>query len=602
MLDGFFDTLGPLLYHADQSGPFLQALDRELRWCMPPVPPVDTSDTVVLMQQFSQLRLEVDEQRRRDGATSDGLKPGRRSSQSKTCVNKLRICDSIAPDLASQGSEKRFWPISPQEVWEDALAGLREGKKWKPCVDISIIAECDIDGTPCRLNIKQVQRTNFEAKSVFGHLEAVDRDARDANEYMLNLARRACTEFVEELGSYSPDGVSPIEVRDGVCHLHGHPVFASVYHTLTPPGAEGDRVYMTFSVDVGRMPVSEVMDRFCSGVPRDAGFESVGRKLSCEPIHKWGTKEAEDELNDRTLWLGALNESEGSLVWPLVRFCTKPYCYPPDIVAARVRSFRDFNYCSRDGVFAAPAAPPLPSASANGCEPEGSSPTPPRATERGIEGDRRAQGCAGSSHASDRSSSAPSSSGGSPLPSRRVGESSSSSSSTSSLRSSSLVRPHSVAQGTGRGGGSVPSSPRGRTRHSYRLPVAQPGSAPTPRQPSHASDGIHGNWRDRSSSAPPSSGGSPLPSRRVGESSSSSSSTSSLGSSSLMRHSHSLAQGTGRGGGSSPSSPSGRNRRGEGLDPPLLQGGGSPLAGRVPQQRRPPTNPDKPGGKPSSHK
>ena len=117
-----------------------------------------------------------------------------------------------------------------------------------------------------------------------------------------------------------------------------------------------------FCVDARHMTVDEVAETFCRGVPRDVGFESVGRGMFFDAIHEWGTEAATNAVDAS---IKALKNGSGFPLGVLMTYCMPPYSYPADEVVARVRSVVDFTYRSEDGFFAAPpAAAAAPSLSA----------------------------------------------------------------------------------------------------------------------------------------------------------------------------------------------------------------------------------------------
>jgi hypothetical protein len=341
----FYDTLGTVLYHTDDddNGLLVRALDSELRRYMDAPDGVDTIDTV---RSFSRVRVKhVNALNLRHSWSS-----GRRGTG---VIEKLRVM----PDIAPEGSP--LLPIDPVEVWADARS--MNASKGDTCVvDLNIITACDVNGTPSRFRVTHVARDTLELGIACGHVESTDHDAATADEFVLNLAVRACTEFVEETGTYVVDDEPPVEVRTGVCYLHGHCVTPSVYHMSTTGSKR--MVMLGFCVDARHMSVDEIAMTFCGGVPRDVGFESVGRGMHFEAIHEWGTEAATNALNAS---VKALKDGFGFPLGTLLTCCMRPYYFPPDAVVARVRSAIDFDYRSEDGFFAgAPVAavttpPPL---------------------------------------------------------------------------------------------------------------------------------------------------------------------------------------------------------------------------------------------------
>lgn len=184
-------TLGMVLYSCDPQT--LPSLASELKRYLP----ADNPDEVLFhLQKFPALRMQS------LSLASDGI-----TSPFTIRTLKFRVTGRHAPPKSA------IVPPTPSEVWRD----IRENSPFKKhAVSLRLDAVCTESAVRERLSVSQRQRNNgFGVCGASGHVE--DRDWHDdPNTFIKNIARRACLEFVEEVGSYNP-AVNTVETReDGV--------------------------------------------------------------------------------------------------------------------------------------------------------------------------------------------------------------------------------------------------------------------------------------------------------------------------------------------------------------------------------------------------
>ena len=334
----FWDSLGTVLYYANPDGVLLRALDKEIRRVMP-----CERDTLVALQSFPALRSSLGSPRPQKGIGS---------VQTSRIMNQTVLKLRVHPDYAPKGSGLR--PIDPAEIVRDQCDHMIV------CMDVS--ARCTIDGALHSILVIHVKRDSLLLGSACGNVEPSDgvADTTDPEEMMRALALRACTEFVEEVGSFHDHDHPMMEVRDGVFYLQGrHRVTPIIYELHEQERGRGHRRVgvLNFSIHFGDVDsVSDVAEALCGGVPRDVGFESAGRRIFTRRVHAWGTPEAMRVVDEKIENARCFGGFPLSIMCVL---CLSPMLlYPTGPVLERLRGLCDFKYHSEDGYFTPP--PPQP--------------------------------------------------------------------------------------------------------------------------------------------------------------------------------------------------------------------------------------------------
>ena len=205
-------TLGMVLYSCDPQT--LPSLATELKRFLPADNP---DDVLIHLQKFPPLRMQS------QSRVSDGI-----TEPFTIRTLKFRVIERHAPPASG------IKPPTPREVWSDIRAN-------SPFTKHAVSLHLDwvrTESAVCeRLSVSQRQRNNgFGLSGASGHVEDGDWHD-DPNTFIKNLARRACLEFVEEVGSYNPAEVNTVETREDGVYFCGRRVDLSgftVRHSLRP--------------------------------------------------------------------------------------------------------------------------------------------------------------------------------------------------------------------------------------------------------------------------------------------------------------------------------------------------------------------------------